>query len=253
MSELGDPPLEQVSKREPNVAFGRFVKPQMYDVFGEYDLSAVTEEEKDWLKPEQIGQIIFAPERSARFTVDDICLNAYEHGLLARYPHRLAETAEQRSLKDNDLDDEVIATSKRAQIHSLEAKYESMTVHKAKLFEQRGLIKELAKEAKYPGYAHKSPERMKELTSAAWVEFKTMLDVVHIQRGWDDEKRHRAEATLVHYLTQGSQRDRVAHWQAMIDLADNYLGARNYLFKNRITKTERLLQAHNAEYDQRFS
>jgi hypothetical protein len=241
------------AKREPNVAFGGFVKPEMYDVFGEYDLSGVTDEEKAWLQPGQIGEIIFAPKRTARFTVDDICLNAYEHGLLARYPHRLAETAEQRTLKDNDLDDEIIATSKRAEIHVLENKHEAMSGHRTKLVEQRSLIKELAKEARTPGFAHKSPARMKELTSAAWLEFKNMLDVVHLQREWTDEQRTRAEATLIHYLTQGSQRDRVGHWQSMIELANNYLGARMHLFRSRITKTERLIQERTSEYDQRFA
>ncbi len=80
-----------------------------------------------------------------------------------------------------------------------------------------------------------------------------MLDVVHLQRDWTDEQRKRAEGTLIHYLTQGSQRDRVGHWWAMIDLANNYLGARVHIFKSRITKTERLIQERTLEYDQRFA
>ncbi|MBA3758352.1 hypothetical protein H0X10_01850 [Candidatus Saccharibacteria bacterium] len=250
---MGSEATQEQDHREPNVAFGRFVKPEMYDVFGDYNLGEVTEAEKDWLTPEQIGEIIFAPPKTARFTVDSIALNTYEHGLLARFPHRIIETAEQRTIKDNDLDDELIATSKRAQIHALESKHESMNVHKAKLLEQRGLIKELTKEARTPGFAHKSPQRMKELTSAAWIEFKAMLDVVHLQRDWNDDQRNRAEATLIHYLTQGSQRERVGHWWAMIDLADNYLGARLHIFKGRISKTDTLLRAKQTEYDQRFA
>lgn len=241
------------ARREPNVAFGGFVKPEMYDVFGEYDLSGVTDAERQWMKPEQLTSILFDSGRDARFTVDGISLNAYEHGLLARFPHRLIETAQQRSLKDNDLDDELIATSKRAQIHALEQKQIGMSEHRLKLQEQRQLIRELRREAKKPGYAHHPARWMKERTSAAWLEFKTILDVAHIQREWDDEQRGRAEAALIHLLTSGSQRSRVGNWQAMIDLSDNYLSARIHIFGDRTKKTVRLLQKHNAEYTERFA
>lgn len=235
------------------VAFGRYVKPEMYDVFGDYDLGDVTDNEKQWMTAENLGLSLFEQDSAVPYTVRGVALNTTEYGLLARHPKRLAEAAEQKSLKDKDLDDEVIATAKRAEIHALENKLEVMMAHSAKLAEQRRLIKELSSEARKPGFAHKSPERMKELISAAWIEFTGMLDVVHVQRGWDDDKRKRAETTLIHYLTQGSQRGRVANWQAMIGLADGYLGARLNLFGTRTRETAELLQNKNAAYSDRFA
>lgn len=249
-----EPETEQSEPKPPaRVAFGRYVKPEMYDVFGDYDLSDLTDSEKQWMGPKVLGELLFEQPTTVPFTLRGIALNATEYGMLARHPQRLAETAEQRSLKDKDIDDTVIATGKRAEIHALENKTEVMTAHAAKLAGQREMIKELQREAKKPGFAHKSPERMKELMSAAWIEFTGMLDVVHIQRDWNDDTRKRAEAALIHHLTQGSQRDRVAHWQSMIHLADGYLGARLYLFMARNKETAALLETKNAEYTQRFA
>lgn len=240
----------EISKKR--VAFGGFVKPEMYDVFGDYDLGSVTQAEIDWMKPETLGKYLFEPGRDAKFTVDGVALNATEHGIVARSPFKLAEKAEEQTLKDKDLNDEELAKAARSQVHALEGKLDAMTGHRAKLAEQRAMVKELAGEAKKPGYAHKTEERMKELTSAVWNELTNVLDVVHIQREWTDDKRKKAETALIHHLTQGSQRLRVNHWQAMIGLTDGYLGARTNLFNNRIRQVHTMLQEKTTEYGQRF-
>lgn len=245
--------VEQTVITKPgNVAFGRFVKPEMYDVFGDYDLGSVTQPEVDWMKPETLGRHLFTEDRDAKFVVNGVALNATEHSIVARSPVKLAEKAEEQTLKNEELNDEQLAKAARSQIHVLDSKQTSMEQHRAKLVEQRNMIGELAKEAKKPGYAHKTEERMKELTSAAWNEFTNILDVVHIQRGWTDETRKRAETTLINYLTQGSQRVRVAHWQAMITLADGYLGARLNVFGNQMRQTQRMVTEKKTAYEQKF-
>lgn len=246
-------PVEARATRPKKVAFGGYVKPEMYDVFGDYDLSSVTQSELDWMKPTNLGGYLFEPAKNVPFVVDGLGLNPTEYGIVARWPGRLAETAAGQSLKEKDLDETVMATAARAQLHVLESKLESMTQHEGKLQEQRALIRELAKHAKRPGYAHVTEERMKELTSAAWLEFKNILDVVHVQRDWTEDQRKRAEATMIHYLTQGSQRVRVAHWQAMIGLADGYVGARKNFFAGRRRQTSAMLDRKTAEYERRFA
>lgn len=245
-------PIQNQAARPKKVAFGGYVKPEMYDVFGDYDLTSVTQDELDWMKPTNLGGFLFEPDKAAPFVVDGLGLNPTEYGIVVRWPGRLAEMAAGQSLKEKDLDETVMATAARARIHVLEAKMESMTQHESKLKEQRTLLRELAKHAKSPGYAHITEERMKELTSAAWLEFKNILDVVHVQRDWTEDQRKRAEATLIHYLTQGSQRVRIAHWQAMIGLADGYVGARKNFFASRRRQTSTMLDKESAEYGLRF-
>lgn len=233
--------LTQTESRPQFVAFGGFVKPEMYDVFGEYDLEDLSAREKAWISPTQFGEMLFNPSCDAKFVVDDVGLNTYEYKLIARSPQKLAETAFSNTLSDNDVDDERLAASKRSEIHALESKQAAMEEHGAKLKERRLDIKELKREARKPGYAHKTPERMRELINVAWQEFQTVLDVAHVQRGWDDEKRARAQAAFIYYLTQGSQPTRVRHWQAMLDVVDNYLGARIHILTKRDSLVTRLL------------
>lgn len=241
-----EPQLEQI--RAPMVAFGKFVKPEMYDVFGEYDLGDVTDAEKAWMTPQNLAEALFSPPKDGDMVVDrQLALNPYEYKIVLRSPTSLGETALSTALGANDLDDERVATGKRARIHALEAKQDVMSGHLSKLKERRQDVKELKREARAPGYAHKSAERMKELTSVVWLELRTILDVVHVQRGWDDATRKRAEAAMINHLTQGSQRYRVKNWQSMIDLTDSYLGARIHIFRDRIKKAQDLIDEHIEE------
>ena len=239
---------EEVQAKRPLVAFGRFVKPQMYDVFGEYQLEGVTESEKEWMLAANIAPRLFNPngvynedDQGRELAVDNVAFNAYEYNLVVRSPKHLGRFATARTLKDKDIDEEVLAAGERAADHALLQKYEAMVTHKAKLQEQRSLLKELHKEAHAPGFAHKTEEKMKQLTSAAWNEFTTILDVLHVQRGWDDQKRQRAEAAMIATLTQGSQRDRVKNWKSLIELAGSYLGARIHIFTSRIESVDQRL------------
>lgn len=224
----------QAQKTSKMVAFGGYVKPEMYDIFGNYNLVDLSEAEKDWMTADRLRAIVFDTDKKQKMCVDGIALNAYEYNLIVRSPKHLGMFATAHTLRDNDLNDELIAKSNRAPIHIFEQKLEDMTTHYQSMKQQKLYLRELYKEATMPGYAHKTPERMKQLTSSAWNEFTTILDVAHIQREWDDEKRHKAEASLANYLTHGSQRERVKNWKQMITLADNYVVARVVLFDNRI-------------------
>jgi len=234
--DLGDSSEKSKPKR---VAFGGFVKPEMYDVFGDYDLSELSEQEKNWMTTEKLRELIMSPAIEYKFAVDGVKLNTYEYNLVVRSPEHLGRFAAAKTLGDNDLDDERLAAGDRAPKHVFESKLATMQPHLDAMRLQRSMVRELSREASKPGYAHKTEERMKELTSAAWNEFKTMLDVLHIERGWDDNLRNRADAALINYLTQGGQRDRVAHWQSMIELTDNYLTQRIALFNRRIVDLNR--------------
>lgn len=242
---------ETEPRPDQRVAFGRFVKPEMYDVFQEYDLEAVTDSEKAWMQPGRLRQALFNPSKDAELVVSGLALNPREHNIILRERsgEYFGRSATARALGDHDLDDERIATGRRSRIHAFEKVRAGMEEHREKMAHAREDVRELCKEAYSPGYAHKTPTRMKELISVAWNEFTTMLDVLHVQRQWDDEDRHRAEAALVHYLTQGSSRDRVNHWQQMLELADNYLGARILLFRDRIQVADTNLHEYPSDQE----
>lgn len=254
LENSGNPDIEEVSPEAPvakakpsKVAFGSRVKSEMYDVFGEYDLEDLTNREKSWMTATNLTAAIFDPPEDADLVVKQngsrIALNAYEYGLLARHPQAFARQIGAKVLGANDIDEERLSASERGTQHGLAAKIDAMTDHVEQMDVRRGMIKKLAKEAKAPGYAHYTEAEMNEWLSAAWVEFKGMLDVRHVQKGWSDETRKRAEAALIHHLTQGSQREKVGHWRSMLTLAENSLRARTVIFRDRIKQAQKLVAA----------
>lgn len=233
---------EETEQPQPKlVAFGRYVKTEQYDLFGDYNLDDLTDEQKQWMNAGKLQGIIFNPPNDAPLVVDKIALNPYEYNLVVRSPYHLGKFATARSLNDKDLSDEVVSTGKRAAEHAFEQKQEGMTDHLDKLKDRRFDIRELKKEIKTPGFAHKSPERMQHLAGVVWGEFITILDVAHVQRGWDDNTRKEAQAALINYLTTGNQRDRISKWYQMTELAENYISGRIVLFSNRIKAVKREL------------
>ena len=231
-------PFDQpVSKR---VAFGGFVKPENYDIYGDYDFETLTESQKAWMNPEKLRSILMPEEKGSNtdLAVDGVLLNQTEYSIIVRSPDQLGKFAVANVLKDKDLTDEVIQAGNRARIRVLSQKEESMSFHRDLIKENRTLLRELRKEISMPGFAHKTPERMMQLTSVAWNEYMNILDVLRIQREWDDEKHQQAKTALTYYLTQGSQRDRVKHWDEMTSLADQYMTVRISLFTNRVRKVQ---------------
>lgn len=233
--EVGRVPTKETKRRGNIVAFGGFVKPTQYDPAGEHDLSKVSSAERAWMTEEQIAKALFTPPKDeTALVVDNIALNPYEYGLVVRYPRALARKAVAHVLGDNDLDQDRLAASKRGVLHFFEVKRDPMAEHLAKLQLARRDVRSLLREEKNPGFAHKSPEWMIEHIGATWSEFQIMLDVLRVQRGWDDAKAVRSQAAFISYLTQGPQRTRVSHWKGMTELASNYLGARIHLFGSRL-------------------
>src|SRR5437016_478213 len=97
-------PLEtERPEKQPRVAFGGFVKPEMYDVFGEYDLSSLTDTEKAWMTPRHIKDYLFQRNFDDPCVVDRTALNGHEYNLIARSPKKLAETAFSRTLAADDV------------------------------------------------------------------------------------------------------------------------------------------------------
>lgn len=230
------------------VAFGGFVKPELYDIFGEHNLDDLSEVEKSWMTASRLRDLVLSPQSDDKFLVDEVSLNTFEYNLIARSPLHLGKFAAARVLRDNDLDDNQLAASRRAPVHVFEQKITGMEAHQNKLVEQKAMIRELEKEVRTPGFAHKTPRRMNQLIAAAWGEFTVMLDVIHLQRGWDDSKRQRAESALINYLTQGGQRERVSHWDKTLKVSDNYLTQRILLFRRKIQFTQHELSKYQEPY-----
>ena len=231
-------------KKSKLVAFGGFVKPNIYDIFGDFNLDDVTESEKEWMTASNLFRLLLVNTREYRFAVDEVPLNAFEYNLIARSPSHLARFATANVLNDNDLDDEKISASKRAPVHVLGQKIEGMQHHVDKLNEQNTLLESLRREIGMPGYAHKTKEEMRQLIAVAWNELAIIMDVLRLQRGWDDKKHQRAKSTLLYYLTQGSQRERVSHWRAITFVANQYLNKRIKVFETKITQSQEELKKY---------
>lgn len=231
---------------EPKVAFGRFVKPEMYDMFGEYDFAEINDQEKAWLTPRRIHENLFNRRYDDPCVVDRLALNGYEYKIIARSPEHLAETAFSTTLAADDVTEDRLAAAERSGLHVLESKQEAMIEHVQKLNLSKADIQKLSNLARQPGYAHVNQETMKLLINNAWTEFKTMLEVVHIQRKWTDDQRHKAETSLIHYLTQGAQTQRVKHWKTMLSLANAYLSSRISVFQNRVDSIGQILDTSDS-------
>ncbi len=239
-------------------AFGGYLKLWQYDPEGRYDLEAVTQQDSEWLTPEKIGAFLFGTRTelkelkrqdgvmyqlpvNERLAGHVIALNPAEYSIVVQYPERFADRVRAKTQAVNELTDEAQAKRERSVGHALDGKLETMQDHVAKLIEAHRDIRELNAYAHRPGRASKREMEVRRLLSVAWNEFTTMLDVVHTARGWDDEKRTQAEATLLKSLTQGPQNQRVNQWWQMLDIADNYLQQRISLFKNRIQASSEIV------------
>ena len=72
-------PFDQpVSKR---VAFGGFVKPENYDIYGDYDFELLSDAEKEWMNPEKLRSVLMPEEKgsNADLAVDGVLLNQTEY------------------------------------------------------------------------------------------------------------------------------------------------------------------------------
>ena len=234
---------------QKRVAFGGFVKPENYDIYGEYDFDTLTEAEKAWMNPSKLRSILMPQEKAGRedLAVDGVLLNQTEYSIIVRSPDQLGKFAVANVLKDKDLTDDVINAGNRARIRVLSQKEDAMVFHTDSIKESRKDLRELRKQISMPGFAHKTPERMKQLTSVAWNEYMNILDVLRVQREWNDEKHEQAKTALTFYLTQGSQRDRVKHWDEMSELADQYMTVRIALFTNRIRTVRLEIDKYSAD------
>ena len=237
---------------QKRVAFGGFVKPENYDIYGDYDFETLTDAEKEWMNPDKLRSILMPEEKGSNtdLAVDNVLLNQTEYSIIVRSPYQLGEFAVNNVLRDKDLTDDVIQTSIRGRVHVLSQKQENMISHTDLIKDNRSDLRELRKEISMPGFAHKTPERMKQLTSVAWNEYMNILDVLRVQRDWNDEKHDQARSALTHYLTQGSQRDRVQHWGEMSGLADQYMTVRISLFTNRIRKVQTEIEKYQGSIDE---
>jgi hypothetical protein len=228
------------------VAFGGFVKPENYDIYGDYDFETLTESQIAWMNPDKLRSILISQGRGSNtdLAVDGVLLNQTEYSKIVRSPNHLGVYAINTVLKDKDLSNDVMQSGNRNRIRVLAQKEDEMSTHRDLIKENRTLLRELRKEISMPGFAHKTPERMMQLTSVAWNEYMNILDVLRIQRGWSDEKHQQAKTALTFYLTQGAQKDRVKHWDDMTTLADQYMTVRISLFTNRVRKVRALIDKY---------
>ncbi len=236
-----EPPATEAKTTPDRAAFGRFLKPEQYDVFGDYDISTLTEAEKAWLTPANLASNLFGRPSEAKSVVNRIALNGYEYKLVSRSPKKLAETAVTNTLASDDVNQDLLDRSERSGRHALEGKLVRMNEHAEAMRARRDSVRELKRRAEMPGRAHKSDAYMRQLFNDAFTEFKTILEAVHIQRRWSDEQRHKVEASLLNYLTQGDQRTRTQHWKKMLDLAVNYLDIRIGLFTRKSQESQVLI------------
>lgn len=234
--------INSVENERIRVAFGGFLKPELYDdqlVTPKIDIS---ETERAWFDVKRIKKILLGPVSYEEYQSDDrsdgVLLSAAERTALVRSPTMLARTALDRTINASiDQTDDRIEAAQRSSGHALKKKLEKMQQVSDGIGVRLSDIVELEKEAKTPGYAHKSPERMAELISASWQELLNITDVLQMKRGWSDEQKMKFRQAAKDYLTTGSQRQRVKHWRELLQLQSTYLSRKSRVFKKQIAKT----------------
>ncbi len=248
--ELSDTKPEGKKKLK---AFGGYVKEELYKLFAgdQLDIDTVEPKEKDWIG-RNLAEVVLTRKHGKRnkdnndkdrgvFIFDGVPLNATEYTMIVRSPEKFGQAVVARTIQNQDLDDELVDKGQRSGQHAFESKLDSMQDHLQKLIEHRNMVKELQREIGMPGFAHKSDERMNQLTSVVCNELKTIIDVARPLRGWDDERTLRAKSALVAYMVTGGQRERVKHWGEMAQLCRNYLSVRISLFSKQISATQKRL------------
>jgi hypothetical protein len=243
-------PIEGLSIQQATdskrVAFGGFLKPEMYDdqlVTPKIDIS---DDERKWFNVGKIKKILVGPVSYDEFQSDDrsdgVLLSSAERTALVRSPDMLARTAIDHTINaSDDQTDERIAAAHRSSGHALEKKLKRMQEVCDGIGVRLLDIQELEKEAKSPGYAHKSPERMAELLSASWQELLNITDVLQMKRGWSDDQKMKFRQAAKDHLTTGSQRQRVKHWRELLQLQSTYLSRKSRIFKKQISKTQSVI------------
>jgi len=230
--------------RSQRVGFGRYVKLKQYDPFGDHPMEGLDEADLKWITPTTLRNWIFPGYGSkARTRVKNLALNAYEYRIVirSRDPSYVSNAGHARVLGDEKPNYERIMAAERGGDHVLEKKIETMTVHSEKMRTSQAMVRQLIKRTNAPGRAHENAGNMVELLANAWLEFETMMDVAQIVNKWTDDERHLADTSVLHYLTQGPQYQRVKNWRTMLNLANAYLNGRIVLFGERITSANELL------------
>lgn len=181
----------------------------------------------------------------ADFSVDGLALNPTEYKILPRNIDALAENARAVTLAavDGQITDEDLKRADRAARHRLEAFEAPVKEHTIELRRRYNCISRLGNIAagrEIPA-ADETDESASMILSTTWVELLNMLDVVRIQRNWDDRKRTRAEVALEGVLLEESDGWRTNSWLEMIALAQEYTKARRLLFTDRSRKLGKFL------------
>lgn len=238
---------EQKSKRR--AAFGRYVGPEHFDLFGDYDLKNIPKEDRGWITPNFLDDNLITARKDAPNVVSGIALNTYEYNLLirARNPKYLRNKVVTASMGYERPTEQKRTQAEMRGNSTIQQKLVGMTNHIGNLEQSNGMLKQLVHLSLAPGYAHTTDAKLIELYANAWNEFENIIDVVHIVEKWTDEQRDRADPSFLRYLTKDDQIMRVHQWKSMILLARRYVTHRIYLFTDREDKAKELLGSQQGQ------
>lgn len=254
------PPQRSPEELRKRVAFGGYVKSELYDVFGVHDLSAVTPADIEQVKPQNIGKFLFDlpynpndDTEGGQFQHDNVikgvALNPYELTVIMRSPDasKIGRVAYAATAKKEDMSDELQARARRSYWHAIESKRDAMVEHKEKLHTRWDRMGLLLREARSPKYAHFSRENFNLLVGEFWQEVQTILEVLREVHGWNDDEQQQARAAMVAYMTTGPQTQRVKHTKEVIKFVRRYLVKRQGVFAHRIARANEELAKRPAE------
>lgn len=224
-------------------AFGRVVNPEFWNI-DTTELAEVNEEDLARVEPNYLRGQIFTRRGPLVVGNTGVAFNPAEYSAIVRSPKAFEKAVSAKTQAARETESSTNrrdAAAERSVKHAMENKLGRLTKLEKGLENELSWLKALAKEAKSPGFAHRSEKQLLALAGGAhYLSFANILNVVRIQEGWDEATFIKADAAMAHRLLSGPQRQKVGYWNQMLELAIGYGRAKRAIVRQRMSAIARI-------------
>lgn len=182
--------------------------------------------------------------RDGTNTVNNLVISAEEYGAIVRNPKSFQNAVQAKTTAANRLTGDV--RSREKELRSVPGAFQSKLDKYEKVFaglaSERGTLNKLAEWQHTPGYRRTSEADIRSLAGSAWNgSFRHILEVLRDKYGLSAEEHVNNVNAMAYKLFRGPQRERIAYWGGMLDLALSYNRNRTILFR---LSSQKIVQAN---------